>query len=247
LSVRLLVDSSLLASGTLTLRGDEHHYLSKVRRLAVDDTVTLFDGEGSQAQARIVAIDAEQSELLVDAPSAMPLPPFALTIAPALIKGERMDLAITKMVELGVRCIRPLTTERTIVRLKADRAQARHKRFESLALAAARQSQNPHPAKIEPIRPFSEVVAAADDYDLKLIPCLSQAVVPLEEALPSSETRSAMVLIGPEGGFSGDEVQLAEARGFVPVSLGPRTLRAETACIAVATILSFRYGDVGRR
>jgi 16S rRNA (uracil1498-N3)-methyltransferase len=56
-----------------------------------------------------------------------------------------------------------------------------------------------------------------------------------------------MVLIGPEGGFSGDEVQLAEARGFVPVSLGPRTLRAETACIAVATILSFRYGDVGRR
>lgn len=247
MSVRLFVDADRLQAGALTLDGDEHHYLSKVRRLAVQDSVTLFDAGGRQAQARVVSIGPTESELLVDTPEEMPLPSFALTLAPALIKGERMDLAITKMVELGVRSIRPMTTERTIVRLKPERAKARHKRFEALALAASRQCQNPHPAEIGAISSLAEVVKASSDQPLKLIPCLSQETVPLSEALPTGELGAATVLIGPEGGFSAAEVQLALESGFTPVSLGPRTLRAETACIALATILAFRYGDVGRR
>ena len=247
MSIRLLVDSSQLARGVLILRGDEHHYLSKVRRLAVGDAVTLFDGVGSQAAAKILSIGPSESELLLEDPEAIELSGFALTMAPALIKGERMDLAITKMVELGVRSICPTVTERTIVRLKADRAQARHKRFESLALAAARQSQNPHPAQIASIAPFAEVVAGAEEQPLKLIPCLSQDARELSEALPAAKLASAIVLIGPEGGFSEQEIRLATDAAFIPVSLGPRTLRAETACITLASILAFRYGDVGRR
>ena len=71
--------------------------------------------------------------------------------------------------------------------------------------------------------------------------------MPLEEALPESKLTSALVLIGPEGGFGDREIDMAVAANFVPVRLGPRILRAETACIALATILAFRYGDVGRR
>jgi 16S rRNA (uracil1498-N3)-methyltransferase len=197
--------------------------------------------------ATLTSIEANRSELAVETPQKMPMPAFGLTVAPALIKGERMDLAVTKLVELGVRSIRPMTTERTIVRLKADRAVARHKRFESLALAAARQCQNPHPAKIEPIAAFAEVIAAEAGQPLKLIPCLSQETLPIEEALPTGDLTSAVVLVGPEGGFTEQEIAVALGEGFVPVGLGPRTLRAETACIAVATILAFRYGDVGRR
>lgn len=247
MSVRLIVDSSQLQAGNLVLRGDEHHYLSKVRRLAVGDSVTLFDGQGSRAQATLVSILADQSELLVEAREKMPAPDFALTMAPALIKGERMDIAITKMVELGVACIRPTITSRTVVRLKADRAQARHQRFQSLALAAARQSQNPHPARIAPICRFSEVLPESTPEQLKLIPCLSKEALPLHEALPEGELRSAMVVIGPEGGFTAEEVTQALDAQFLPVSLGSRTLRAETACVALASILSYRYGDVGRR
>lgn len=247
MSVRLFVDASLLRSGPLVLAGDEHHYLSKVRRVTAGQEVTLFDGAGRQALATVTSIGPNRSELAVDTPQQMPVPPFGLTVAPALIKGERMDLAVTKLVELGVRCIRPMTTERTIVRLKPPRAAARHKRFASLALAAARQCQNPHPSAVEPIAGFADVAAALAGQPLKLIPCLSQETIPLEEALPSSELTSAAVLIGPEGGFTEQEIRTALAEGFVPVGLGPRTLRAETACIAIATILAFRYGDVGRR
>jgi 16S rRNA (uracil1498-N3)-methyltransferase len=247
LSVRLFVDTQQLQEGPLVLRGDEHHYLSKVRRLAAGDPVTLFDGAGHRAQAQVVAIAADQSELIVEAREEMPVPDFRLTIAPALIKGERMDTAISKMVELGVAAIHPCTTERTIVRLKADRARSRQERFQALALAAARQSQNPHPARIEAIVPFQAMLEQAEPVELKLIPCLSQEVVPLEEALPPAPLSSAMVLIGPEGGFTAGEIEMALAAGFAPVSLGSLTLRAETACIAMASILAFRYGDVGRR
>lgn len=247
MSVRLFVDSGDLREGPLVLRGDEHHYLSKVRRVSVGDSVTLFDGKGSRAQAQVVSMAAEQSELALQAPEEMPSPAFRLTMAPALIKGERMDIAITKMVELGVAQIAPSTTERTIVRLKPERARSRQERFQSLAMAAARQSQNPHPPQIEAIAPFKKVVAEAGEHELKLIPCLSQEVVPLEEALPAGQISSAMVLIGPEGGFTAPEIAMAEDAGFQPVSLGSLTLRAETACIAMASILAFRYGGVGRR
>ncbi len=247
MTVRLFVDASQLRAGALVLEGDEHHYLSKVRRVSEGDVVTLFDGTGRQAQATLTAIGLAQSELEVDAPQLMPMPSFGLTVAPALIKGERMDLAVTKLVELGVRSIRPMTTERTIVRLKSERAAARHKRFESLAVAAARQCQSPHPSTISPIAAFAEVAKAEAGQPLKLMPCLSQETIPLTEAMPTGDLRSAVVLIGPEGGFTEQEVGLAQSEGYVPVSLGPRTLRAETACIAVATILAFRYGDVGRR
>ncbi len=246
-SVRLFVAPSQLQAGPLSLGGDEHHYLTKVRRLRVDDEVTLFDGQGRRAQAKILGVSSDKSELQVEEPESVPKPSFSLSIAPSLIKGDRMDLAITKMVELGVSTISPMTSERSIVRLTPERAKARDKRFESLALAAARQSRNPHPATIEPITSFARVVDGSSAESLKLIPCLHASARPLQEALPEPEIGSAIVLIGPEGGFGDEEIDKAVGSGFLPVNLGPRTLRAETACIALATILAFRYGDVGRR
>ncbi len=247
MSIRIFIEAKELRAGPLTLKGEEHHYLSKVRRLRVDDELTLFDGAGQHATAIVLSIGKDQSELQVEEPTRVPKKSFALTIAPALIKGERMDLAVTKMVELGVDCIRPIVSERTIVRLKGDRAQARLKRFQSLALAAARQSRNPHPARIEPISDFASLLRDQEKGPLLLVPCLHASAIPLEEALPAAQPPAALVLIGPEGGFSDEEVSQAVKAGFIPVNLGPRTLRAETACIALATILSFRYGDVGRR
>lgn len=245
LSVRIFVDAEALKAGPLAIRGEEHHYLVHVRRQAEGATVCLLDGQGRWADAEILAISDGTTELLVAEPTLVGAPAFALTVVPALIKGERMDQAISKMVELGVARICPVTTERTVVRLKGDRAKSRHKRFESLAKAAARQSRNPNPPSIEPIGSLSALLAKPPAADLLLIPEASGAATSLAGVLPSAAPASAVVLIGPEGGFSPTELAAAGNAGFAPVSLGPRVLRAETACIAIASILAFRYGDVG--
>ncbi len=247
MSVRLLVDPVALRAGALTLSGDEHHYLSKVRRLAVGAHVVLLDGAGRMASAELRDIGSSSSQLWVEEPETLAPPRFQLHVAPALIKGERMDLAITKMVELGVHQISPLSSERSVVKLSKERALGRHKRFESLALAASRQCQNPHPTVISEVKSLPEWLDSEPAAELKLIPYLGAAAEPLASVLPDGDIASALVMIGPEGGFSESEAQAACTRGFRSVSLGPRTLRAETASIYMASVLGFRYGDVGSR
>lgn len=246
MSVRLFVSPGDLMPGPLLLSGDEHHYLSRVRRLAVGDEVTLMDGQGHQSRAEILSIEAERTRVQVREREEVLPPAFSLTIAPALIKGERMDTALSKMVELGVARIRPVITERTIVRPRANKMEARHKRFAAIVQAAARQSQNAYPAQIEPILSLEELLRDVSGDGLKLLPTLCPGGTGLKAALPQAPISSATVLVGPEGGFSEAEVSRARAADFIPVSLGPRILRAETACIAIASILGFRYGDLGR-
>ena len=245
MSARIFVEPEELVPGPLVVRGDEHHYLSKVRRLAVGTSICLLDGKGQMAFAEILGIGERETHLRVAEPEVVQPPAFSLSIAPALIKGERMDLAITKMVELGIQRISPIATERTVVRLKGDRAKSRLARFESLSRAAARQSRNPCPPRIDPIQSLESLLGRAPDAELLLIPEASGRARPLAEVLPPRPPASALVLIGPEGGFSAAELAKAREAGFTAVSLGPRVLRAETASIAAASILAFRYGDVG--
>lgn len=245
MSVRIFVESEELIEGPLRITGDEHHYLKNVRRQDIGARLCLLDGRGRMADAEITGIDEISTSLVVAAPEDVPPPAFSLTIAPALIKGDRMDQAISKMVELGVQRIVPMATSRTVVRLKGDRADSRHKRYESLCRAAARQSRNPNPTAVDSISSFESVLARLQTNELLLIPALGDAARPLRELLPDRVPGSATVLIGPEGGFSPEELERAIEAGFAPASLGPRVLRAETACIAMASILAFRYGDVG--
>ncbi len=247
MSVQLFVAPESLGSTRLRVQGDEHHYLSHVRRLAIGDAVVLLDGQGMRAHATIVGITSDQTQLEVGEAERVVAPDFHLTIAAALIKGDRMDQALSKMVELGVATICPLVTERTIVRLKGKRVVQRQKRFEALAQAASRQSQNPHPTTIVPIESFAAFLKRDHKAQIKLIPDVGLGVVPLTQAIDKvPHAKSALVLIGPEGGFTSAEVDLATRAGFSPISLGDRVMRAETACIAMASILGFRYGDVGR-
>lgn len=246
MSVQVFVEPGELIAGELSLKGDEHHYISKVRRLRVDDRVQLFDGEGHKASARILSIGAKHSVLSVETPESVAPPAFSLHVACAIIKGERMDFAIEKLVELGVTDIHPMHCERSVVRIKADKAEARRRRYEATARAASRQSQNPHPARIHPIRPLAEVIDETRAMPLRLFPHPEEAVS-LAKAIDEENASAAIVFIGPEGGFSPAEVKDARDAGCTPVALGERILRAESACIAMAAILGFRYGTVGSR
>jgi 16S rRNA (uracil1498-N3)-methyltransferase len=246
-TVRIYVEPDHLGPGPLAIEGDEHRYLSRVRRVAAGEGVELFDGRGRVASAVVARVGKSRSELEVAAPFELPPSPFALTVAPALIKGERMDTAISKLVELGVTTLRPFASEHSVVRLSPERAASRQARFEALAVAAGRQSRNLRLPEIAPVAELDPVLGACAGAQLRLVPTTLGDTQPLASCLPDGPLSSAAVLIGPEGGFSEAEVARAVASGFVPVHLGPRVLRAETAALAVASVLLFRYGDTGSR
>lgn len=237
-----------LAAGPLRISGDDHHYLFRVLRLTAGDRLVLFDGAGHEAEATVTAIDATEGELLVETPRAAPPPagPLVTALLP-LIKGDRTELAIGKLVELGVRRIVPVRTSRGVIKLAGDRAAARQQRYQKLATAAARQSRAAHATEIAPVTDLADALAACDA-ELRLLAWEGEGALPLADALAAAEAPASLALAtGPEGGFADAEVELARAAGFVPVGLGRRILRAETAAIALAAIAGFALGELGGR
>ena len=239
MSCRLFVEPDTLAAGSRVVDGDDHHYLFRVRRLRPCSHVTLFDGAGWEAEATVEAVEAARATLRVAAPHRVEPPPGCrLIVMPALIKGERMDWCVQKLVELGVSEIAPVRTARTVVKLTGERAQRRHRRFVDIARDAARQCRRATVPQVHEIMDMDQALALVGDVPLKLIPWARERQQLLSAALPRPLPPAACVLIGPEGGFEPAEVDRAMAAGFVPVGLGPRVLRAETAALAVATLFA---------
>jgi 16S rRNA (uracil1498-N3)-methyltransferase len=239
-SIRLHVATADLRPGTLVLSGDEFHYAARVRRASAGQEIELFDGEGTSASARIVAIGPASLELAVQAPRRQPPPSPALWIAPALIKGERMEWAISKLIEVGAARILPTSTQHTVVRLDRARRESRKKRWDKLAKAAARQCRRAHLPEIDEVHELP--ARLSEPAELKLIATSIGPARPMVSLLPAEPPSSTLILVGPEGGFSAAEVEEARRSGFAPVSLGASILRSETACVAAAANLMFYYG-----
>lgn len=227
---RALVDT--LASGELTITGDEHHYLFRVRRLTIGDAIEVADADGRVAVARVRSIAADAAVVVVDAIAAAPGPRLRVTVLQALIKGERMEWCIEKLAEVGADEIVLIDTARAVVRLEGDRAEARRARLESVARAAARQSRQGMPTVVGPMGFVAALAATSAATRLVCHPAAHDR--PL--AWPSG-TPSVAILVGPEGGLTADEVDRAVASGYQPVSLGAGVLRAETAGVVACAHL----------
>lgn len=246
MTARVYVAPEHLGPGALRISGDEHHYLSRVRRLGPGDEVTLFDGVGHEARARIVRVDRGETALEVEAPETSgAASPFALAVAFAPVKGERTEWAIQKLVEIGVTSLHPMRADRSVVVPRGERAKTRVQRYRAVAAEAARQSQNPVVPEIAPIAPLSEVAGALASAELKLILAAGGRGDALRDRLRAPPPAGAALLVGPEGGFTDAEIESARAAGFWPTDLGPRVLRAETAAVAAAAILQHALGDLG--
>jgi 16S rRNA (uracil1498-N3)-methyltransferase len=151
-----------------------------------------------------------------------------------------MDDIVDKLTQLGVECIIPLETERGIVRLDKQKKIQRSQRWEKIALSAAKQSQGSRLVVIKPVSALKDVLLSVDDFDLKLMPTLEGERKSLKDVFSRGECigiKKIIVLIGPEGDFTPGEVALAKKAGFIPVSLGERVLRVDTAAIAVASFI----------
>jgi 16S rRNA (uracil1498-N3)-methyltransferase len=226
------------------LQPDAAHHAVRVLRLAVGEPVVLFDGLGGEFAARITRID--RGEVSVKTGAHLDVEresPLHIRLVQGLSSGERMDLTLQKAVELGVAAIQPVATERSVVKLKDERAQRRAEHWQNLVIAACEQCGRNRVPEVLPLMGLPDWLAqlampeADDEARLLLSPT---ATVALKALAPKARLT---LLIGPEGGLSPVENQLAQSRGFNPVRLGPRILRTETAALAALSAIQALWGD----
>lgn len=230
--MRVLVPAAAIAAGRAVVTGDDHHYLFRVRRLAPGAAVVVFDGAGQEADAIVEEIRAGDAVLRVGAARREPPPAPHLTVIQALIKGERMDWCVQKLVEVGVDRVVVVATERCVVRLDAARAASRQVRLAAIAREAAKQARR---AAVPPVDLLGLDEALALPAELRVVG--HPGAAPLGARL-DAPAASVALLVGPEGGLAPGELERALAAGFEAVSLGPYILRAETA--GVAAVAAFR-------
>ena len=233
--MRIFVAPAQLAAGEVVITGDEHHYLSRVRRARVGDALELVDGAGRRAQATITAIAANETRAhAAVVETASELPPRIRVLLP-LIKGDRMDTCLEKLVEVGVDEIVIWPAAHAVVRLDADRLDARIAKFAAALQAASRQSRRATIPAVSSAPSLSAAVAAVLEGSRFVLD--PTATTPLPEALSPLISAPHTFASGPEGGLSPEELAAFAAAGFTGVTLGPRTLRAETAPVVAVALL----------
>ncbi|MCF7807536.1 MAG: 16S rRNA (uracil(1498)-N(3))-methyltransferase [Candidatus Marinimicrobia bacterium] len=221
----------------ISITDREYHHLIKVRRFVVGDAIWAVNGKGLAAFCRIEAISNDSAELGISKiESHRGELPRHLTLAIANLKGDHLDLVVEKATELGVHEIIPLMTDRTI---KKGLKQERLKR---IAVSAMKQSRRSRLPAIHPLTSFQEMVSSRQDA-YHLFCHADESSVELTVNKELKKQRNLTVLIGPEGDWSKDEIDLASNSDYTFTGLGPRRLRAETAAIHAVGLLSALLQD----
>ena len=218
--------------------GESHHVLD-VLRFGPGDHVTVFDGEGGEARADIVAVDAGKIQLRIGPKASSQPLACAITLAQAIPKGKHMDLIVQKATELGAARIAPLFSDRTIVQLDVKDAEKKRDKWREIAIEACKQcGQNRVPEISEPVSPKA-FFAKQEPSELMLIASLQPDARRIKSVLAEHPTpRSVCVFVGPEGDFTPAELALAKSQGCRPITLGPIILRAETAALYCLSVLA---------
>ncbi len=238
---RVFQNIPLSIGAVLELAPESANYLLRVLRLRPGASLILFNGEGGEYQAVLEETGRRTATArVVDFAPTEAESPLAITLVQGISRGERMDFTVQKAVELGVTRIVPVIAERTVVNLKGERRERRREHWQAVAVSACEQcGRNRVPMVDEPIDLRAWLEREVDGLRLMLDPGASDGF----SALVAS--RSLTLLIGPEGGFSEQEIALAAERGYRGLRLGPRVLRTETAGIVALAALQLRFGDLG--
>jgi 16S rRNA (uracil1498-N3)-methyltransferase len=232
---------------TLAITGSEARHISKVLRLGQGDRIVLMDRKGARFQAVIASAgEKEVSVILEKALGQPPASPVEITLCQALLKSKGMDYVVQKASELGVDSILPFSSERTVVGPGKGQGTNKLRHWREIARNAAKQADRARPAEVGPIYTFGDLLARwKNEAGLKIILWEGEETRDLKTFLRSSRPEQRVVgAIGPEGGFSPQEIEAAWEAGFVPASLGFRVLRSETAAVAFAAIIQYEWGDL---
>lgn len=216
------------------------HHIKDVLRLKLNERVIVFDEKGNEYNCLITKIS---SSIVLNIQARLPALKEQkgpqITVACALPKNSKFDDIVDKLTQLGVSRIIPLETERVVIKLDKDKKIARQKRWERIALSSSQQSKRTILPVIEAIKDIKQALSESASFDLKLIPTLSGEQRSLKEIFARPKPKNILILVGPEGDFTAEEVGLAEKAGCIPVSLGDLVLRVETAAIAVSSFIRF--------
>jgi 16S rRNA (uracil1498-N3)-methyltransferase len=225
--------------------GQELTHLRKVLRLAPGDRITVFDDTGWEHEAVIRAVGAEKGELeILQSYQPDRESPVRITLAVGLLKGEKMDLIVEKATELGVQSIIPFASSYSVPQLDERKVAKRAERWQKIALSATKQCGRTQMPEISRLWDYRKLINESWPQTLKLLfweKEKQQTLHQLHGRQPEANT--VLVVIGPEGGFTAEEVQLAQRQGFEPVDMGRRILRAETAAVAATALVQFVWGD----
>jgi 16S rRNA (uracil1498-N3)-methyltransferase len=218
---------------------DRLHRIRDVLRLKTGDTIIVFDSGGHEYQATIASVGKKQVELNLTPLKTRKSSDIRLTVACAVPKAGRMDDIIDHLTQLGAERIIPMLTDRVVVKLDAAARQARLSRWQKIAQSAAQQCQRSSVPVISPVTDVKEVINNSQKFDVKLVPHLTGKRRLIKDVLAKSRPKNIIVLVGPEGDFTHEEVELALHNGFIPVSLGDTVLRVATAAIAATAYIRF--------
>jgi len=263
----LFVDSASFASPTILIDGPDAHHLLHVLRVRAGESVVLLDNRGHAFYAEIIAADRRSLTVRLCSPAEVaPEPPVSIAVAQALGKGDRFEQVVQHATEIGASAFIPLQTERSVVRLDAREAESKRARWSLIAKGAAEQAGRALIPRVHAVATLPELAGRFGEYNAVIIlhpgamplrqwkEARTQTITPSPLSGPADWagqapplqgprfacpfTPSALLLVGPEGGFTPAEVAAAQGAGAHVVSLGPYTLRTETAAlVAVSQIL----------
>lgn len=239
---RIFCDGPLASGATVTLPSAGAYHVARVLRMRAGAPLVVFDGSGNDYPAEIVEVEGDKVavQLRSQAPGTGESP-IRITLVQGVSRSERMDWTLQKATELGVASIAPVLTARSVVRLDASQAVKKQAHWRGIVVGACEQCGR---SKIPPVGPpvslrdyFANV--RKDGMRLVLSPSAPASLAGIA-SLPSK----VELLIGPEGGLDDDEITAAQKAGFMPVRLGPRVLRTETAAVVALTVLQALWGDL---
>ncbi|NTW83078.1 MAG: 16S rRNA (uracil(1498)-N(3))-methyltransferase [Chlorobiaceae bacterium] len=224
-----------LGAAKITIAGDEFHHLSRVLRKQTGEKILVTDGNGLRCEVIITAVGKKSLEGEIVEHSLVEKSDTEVVVALSMLKSpQRFDFFLEKATELGISEIIPMVTRRTVSLPSNEKIEGKISRWKNIILSAARQSKRYYLPGLHVPKPFSTVVHL-EGYDVRLIPYEGSAKPPVF----ASSGNKILILIGPEGGFAAGEVEESKDEGFLEISLGKTTLRAETAAIfAVAMVRS---------
>jgi len=242
---RVLIFPDAVRGDTLTVTDPEHlHYLRRVLRISVGDAIESFDGTGRVFVGTVERVARDAISIAIQARREEAGPRARILLAQALIRMPRFEWVLEKATELGVAEIVPLATTRTVARPPGGRDGARFIRWRRIVEAAASQCGRATVPTVRPPASFTALLPTLDGR-LALLPTLAEEGATLSTCLSGRTLQGDVVLlIGPEGDFSPEEVEQAKAHGAKPVTLGRLTLRSETAAVAALTILQHAVGEL---
>ncbi|MBY6211825.1 16S rRNA (uracil(1498)-N(3))-methyltransferase [Microbulbifer agarilyticus] len=241
-----IFSSQPLANQTeLQLDEAASRHLVKVLRFGPGRPLILFDGHGGEYAAELVEAGKKARVKIGAFSEGDRQSPLAITLAIGISRGDRFDWVIQKATELGVAQIQPLFTERCEVKLSGDRLQKKLGQWQQIAISACEQcARNLVPEILPPLKLPQLLDQAKDSEALKLVLHHRTDATLAELEQQSGRPDAALLLVGPEGGLSAEEIELALQQDFHPLRLGPRVLRTETAPVAALSVLQYQWGDI---